>query len=276
MPDSTPDDPPDLNAQTREAWNRNATFWDEYMGEEGNDFQRLLVWEQTERLLAVRAGERVLDMGCGNGNFARRLAARGARMVGVDFAEAMIELAKSYPEAEGSDITYAVVDATDSNQLASLGEEPFDAAVANMALMDISDIGPLLRFLAKALRPGGRFLFSVSHPLVGTAHTLLREQVEVEGERREVYSIKVTDYLGRAPAPGLAITGQPRPHICFDRTLSDLLGECFETGLVMDALEEPVFPGDWSPDGGDSEQSERFRRFPPTLVVRLRRPEGGG
>ena len=48
------------------------------MGDEGNDFQRLLVWEPTERMLDIRQGELVLDVASGNGNFSRRLAARGA------------------------------------------------------------------------------------------------------------------------------------------------------------------------------------------------------
>lgn len=80
------EDPKGLNERTRDAWNRNAAFWDQWMGDEGNDFQRLLVWEPTERMLDIQSGERVLDVACGNGNFSRRLAARGARVVGIDFA----------------------------------------------------------------------------------------------------------------------------------------------------------------------------------------------
>ena len=266
------DDPEGLNARTRAAWERNAAFWDEWMGETGNDFQRLLVWEPTERLLDIKPGERVLDVACGNGNFARRLAARGARVVGVDFAEGMIERARAYPEIPEGGIEYAVVDATNREELARLAGEPFDAAVANMALMDIADIGPLLEFRARNLRPGGRFVFSVTHPLTGTGHTALRERTDDETGSPEVYSIKVTDYLGRAPQAGVAIHDQPVPHIYFDRPLSDLLGQCFAAGLVQDALEEPVFPKDWSPVGGEGAWTEHFRRFPPVLVARLRRP----
>jgi SAM-dependent methyltransferase len=188
----------------------------------------------------------------------------------------MIERARSYPEVDRGEIAYALLDVTHPEELATLAGEPFDAAVANMALMDIADIGPLLDFLAGNLRPGGRFVFSMSHPLFGTSHTLLQEQIDVDGESHEVLSIKVTEYLDRAPAPGDAIAGQPVPHIYFDRSLQDLLGECFRAGLVMDALEEPVFPKELSPEGGSSELTDHFRRFPPALVVRLRRPGGGG
>jgi 2-polyprenyl-3-methyl-5-hydroxy-6-metoxy-1,4-benzoquinol methylase len=74
------------NEATRQAWNRNAAFWDERMGE-GNDFVEVLLWPATERLLGLRPGERVLDVACGNGLTSRRLAALRAAVVAFDFAE---------------------------------------------------------------------------------------------------------------------------------------------------------------------------------------------
>ena len=62
------------NEETRQAWNENAAFWDQRMGE-GNDFVEVLVWPATERLLDLKVGERVLDIACGNGLTSRRLAA---------------------------------------------------------------------------------------------------------------------------------------------------------------------------------------------------------
>ncbi len=124
------------------------------MGDQGNDFQRLLVWEPTERMLDIQSGERVLAVARGNGNFSRGSAARGARVVGIEFAEAMIERARSYPEVARGEIAYALLDVIDPEEPATLSGEPFEAAVANMALMDISDITPLLDFLARNLRPG--------------------------------------------------------------------------------------------------------------------------
>ena len=50
------DDAGDVNERTRAAWERNAGFWDEWMGDAGNDFQRLLVWAPAERLLGRGIG----------------------------------------------------------------------------------------------------------------------------------------------------------------------------------------------------------------------------
>ncbi len=69
------------NESARSAWNQNAAFWDERMGG-GNEFVEVLIWPATERLLALRPGERVLDIACGNGLSSRRLAAMGGKVFG--------------------------------------------------------------------------------------------------------------------------------------------------------------------------------------------------
>src|SRR5215470_12051115 len=74
---------PELNEAVREIWDRNADFWNERMGD-GNEFHRVLIGPAQERLLDLRPGESVLDIGCGNGQFTRRLAQLGARVLAFD------------------------------------------------------------------------------------------------------------------------------------------------------------------------------------------------
>jgi hypothetical protein len=52
------------NTQAKDAWDRNAEFWNERMGE-GNDFFNILLWPAVERLLKPQPGERLLDVACG-------------------------------------------------------------------------------------------------------------------------------------------------------------------------------------------------------------------
>jgi 2-polyprenyl-3-methyl-5-hydroxy-6-metoxy-1,4-benzoquinol methylase len=68
------------NEETRDAWEQNAAYWDERIGE-GNDFVEVLIWPAVQRLLELQPGECVLDAACGNGLYARRLAALGADVV---------------------------------------------------------------------------------------------------------------------------------------------------------------------------------------------------
>ncbi len=81
------------NEDAKDAWNQNAKFWDERMGE-GNDFVEVIIWPVTERLLALKPGERVLDIACGNGLNSRRMAAIKAEVVAFDFSDQMIARAQ--------------------------------------------------------------------------------------------------------------------------------------------------------------------------------------
>jgi len=259
------------NEETRRAWNENAAFWDQRMGE-GNDFFEVLVWPATERLLAPRAGEQVLDIACGNGLTCRRLAAIGAEVVGLDFAEAMIEHARARTTEHTERITYLVRDATDEAALLALGTGRFDAALCNMALFDMAEIEPLFRALRRLLRPGGRFVFSVLHPCFNSPHIAqVAEQEDREGELVTTYAVKVFNYITPTIVHGLAMRGQPRPQLIFHRPMQVLLGAAFDAGFVLDGLEERAFPPEHVIAGKDPlAWNGHFAEIPPVLVARVR------
>jgi ubiquinone/menaquinone biosynthesis C-methylase UbiE len=123
---------------------------------EGNQFQRVLVGPASERLLQVQPGQVILEIACGNGVFSRRLASLGAWVVATDFSATFLDLARARTVEHPERIEYRLVDATDESQLLALGERRVDAAVCNMALMDMAAIEPLMRALARLLKPGGR------------------------------------------------------------------------------------------------------------------------
>lgn len=264
------------NEETREAWNQNAAFWDERMGE-GNDFVEVLTWPATERLLAVRPGERILDIACGNGLTSRRLAALGAEVVAFDFAAEMIAHAvqRTTQYADGrtspARIQYLALDATDEAALLALGEGQFDAALCSMALFDMAEIEPLLHALSRLLRAGGRFVFSVIHPCFNSPHVVqVGEQEDREGQIVTVYSVKVSGYITPTVKHGAAIRGQPRPQLYFHRPLQVLFGACFAAGFVLDGLEERAFPPEHPVGRNPLAWSGKFSEIPPVLVARLR------
>ena len=98
-------------------------------------------------LLAPQAGERIVDIGCGDGVLTERIVAVGATVVGVDGSPEMVEAAK----ARGIDAH--IVDA----QALPFGPE-FDAAFSNAALHWMLDKGAVARGVFAALKPDGRFV----------------------------------------------------------------------------------------------------------------------
>src|SRR5689334_21254612 len=140
----------DHNAQAIQAWETNAAFWDEKMGE-GNSFFNLLLWPAVEKLLSPAPGERLLDIACGNGLTSRLLTSANARVTAFHGSAAMVAVAKQRPGAD--EIDYRVLDCTDRQALLALGAGGYDGALCNMALMDIADIDPLMSALSVVLKP---------------------------------------------------------------------------------------------------------------------------
>lgn len=254
-------------AESRKAWEANAAYWDENFGE-GNIYSEQLIVPATERLLAPRSGEFVLDVACGNGAFARRMAELGARVLAIDFTPEMVERARERTRTDR--IEYRLVDATDEAALLSLGRGRFDAVVCTMAIMDMAAIAPLARAVSGLLRRPGRFVFSLLHPCFNNTSTqrfIEDDTTTGGGERRR--GVKLSRYLTPGSRPGNFMSGQPEPHLYFERPLHELLGTFFAAGLVMDGIGEPAFRPP-APEASGPLSWKRMHEIPPILVVRLR------
>jgi ubiquinone/menaquinone biosynthesis C-methylase UbiE len=195
----------DLNDEVRSAWDQLASFCDERM-QAGRTWQNRLIQPAVEGLLLLRSGERVLEIACGNGEFARRMKELDLHVLATDFNENMLERAR----AHGGDIDYLPADATDEGALLALGEPgSFDAVVSNMAIMDMESIEPMVAAAARLLGPNGRFVFSTLHPSFNSGDVRPMVELDLDSGVTEVYSVNVTAY-GRAFArKGVALPDQP-------------------------------------------------------------------
>ncbi len=102
----------------------------------------------------------VLDMGCGAGELSRWLVDGGAKSaVGMDVSERMLAEAEQQPRES---LTYIHSSAED----ASFESDPFDLVVSVLMLHYIEDIRTLLERIYTWLRPGGRFVFCMEHPVM--------------------------------------------------------------------------------------------------------------
>jgi SAM-dependent methyltransferase len=99
------------------------------------------------RLLQPVIGERILDLGCGDGSLTREFVSAGAIPIGVDVNATLIDLAKR----RGVDARV-----TDATRLTFQRE--FDAVFSNAALHYMLPMGEVARGVARALVPGGRFV----------------------------------------------------------------------------------------------------------------------
>lgn len=110
------------------------------------------VWNYGQSLVGVldpQPGQRVLDLGCGTGELTEEIARKGAHVTGVDYAASMIDAARS----RFGQLDFRVEDAA-----ALPFEAEFDAVFSNAALHWVKDAPAAAAGIARALRPGGRFV----------------------------------------------------------------------------------------------------------------------
>lgn len=263
-----PADTKTLNQEAQAIWNQLATFWDGRMGE-GNQFHKFLVEPTAERLLALQPGEQVLEIACGTGLFTRHMAELGVRVTATDFSAGMLDPARARTGTYAEQIDFRLVDATDQAQLLSLGEQRFDAAVCNMALMDMAEIAPLAQAMPRLLRQGGRFVFTTMYPCFNSnSPAFVLEETDQGGELVDNYSIKLARYRRAFHVRGVGILGQPVAQYYFHRSLTDLLTPWCQAGFALDALEEPTF--DERATSSRALSWANFRDIPPVLAARLR------
>lgn len=260
---------PEHADENREIWNINAHWWDNRIGD-GNDFQTLLIEPATERLLEVSTGDVILDIACGAGRFARRMAELGAHVVAFDHSSKFIERAHEHAAKKGATVEYHVLDAAEDGTLLSLGAHRFDKSVCTMALMDMPEINPLLSSLAKMLKPGGMFVFSITHPCFNSATIqYFAEMYEGDSGRHITHTgVKVSSYLTPFAKKSEGIIGQPQPQYYYHRPIHVLFGACFAVGFVLDGIEEPGLPEQEKPRAGV--QWNDMPEIPPVMVVRMK------
>lgn len=106
------------------------------------------------------AGRHILDVGCGSGPLSAALRDRGAIMSGFDLSSAMIELAR---RRLGENVDLRVADLAEPLPYA---DAAFDDVMASLVLHYLQDWTEPLAELRRVLKPGGRLILSVNHPIV--------------------------------------------------------------------------------------------------------------
>jgi SAM-dependent methyltransferase len=140
-------------------WNALADGWSEWV--HFNENRRFVLDPAHLEQIGDISGKRVLDAGCGEGRFARMLSERGAKVTAIDFSPRMIEIATGIEKKSPLGIDYMVADMTD---LSRFTDSSFDNAVAYLSIIDVPDYERALTEIARVLRPGGTFQFSLVHP----------------------------------------------------------------------------------------------------------------
>ena len=149
-------------------------------------------------LLRPTAGERILDIGCGDGTLTQKIVAAGASVIGVDASEEMVAAAR----ARGIDARFI-----DAEQLPF--EREFDAVFSNAALHWVRDHDAMLAGVRRALKPRGRFVAEFGgHGNIAAIQVAIRSVLAHHGWATNIHRFYATpaEYAARMQTHGLTAT----------------------------------------------------------------------
>lgn len=208
-------------------WDTAAEGWTDFV-RTGKDYYRdSLNNPATFKLIGSVKGKTVLDIACGEGYNSRILARKGAKVTGIDNSRKLIGLAEAEERREPLGIRYCRMNA---NRLTGMSDRFFDLTTCFMALHDITDYTGAVAEVARVLKDGGRFVFSIPHPCF--------EKLTVNGVRIDA----ADTYFKRIKYPiewNMKRLTKQFKTISFHRTLTDYSCVLAKNGLLISRLVEP-------------------------------------
>lgn len=154
---STSDDATRVLDRMRAVWSERAAEWDARSEQNRVAPDRPADLDRTVAALNLKPGSRLLDAGCGSGQFALEMAARGAIVIGVDLSPAMIERARTHGAERQIEVEWRVGDLTTLPD----PDHHYDAIMARASLQFVPNPWPALQEFGRVLRPGGRLYASI-------------------------------------------------------------------------------------------------------------------
>jgi SAM-dependent methyltransferase len=253
--------PAESVAANRTWWDADADSYHAAHGDFLGDAE--FVWcpenlhEDEAGLLGDVAGRQVLEVGCGSAPCSRWLAARGASVIATDLSAGMLRHARLAASRTGIAVPLVQADAG----ALPFADAAFDLACSAFgAVPFVSDSGQVMREVARVLRPGGRWVFAVTHPM----RWIFPDDPGPNG------LMVHQSYFDRSPYVEVAADGTPT-YVEHHRTMGDRIREIVGAGLVLVDVVEPEWPdgherewGQWSPLRG--------RLFPGTAIYCCRKP----
>ena len=230
--------------EREEVVNRTATD-QENVSRPNNSLEKPILLE----LLGEVAGKHVLDLGCGYGNFGLELLEAGcASYVGLESSTRMVQVGEKTFQGRSGRIVHTRIEDWD------YPSEQFDLVVSRLALHYVADLGRVFRNAYRSLKPTGRIIFSILHPVITSSD----KSRELSARR---YDWIVDNYF-RSGSRSVRLHGGFVEQ--FHRPLEEIYGDLQEAGFIVDHLRESK---PWPENFADEALYERRSRIPLFLFL---------
>jgi len=237
-------------------------IWDEMAPHYQKRYGKALMFYEREfhlKLFGNVKGKKMLDLGCGGGQVSVFFAKQGAIVTGVDFSENQIDFAKKLAKKKGVEISFIHADI---ENLSIFGDSIYDFVNSSHTIHYIKNLQHLFEEVFRVLMPGGKFVFSVSHPLNHIVDSKDGRLVIT----RSYFSNEKYRWHWEFPEKELKY-----PAYLFIRRVSDYFRYLTNAGFVVEDLLEPKTDLDKSSPWYSGEESEE-EMIPGALILGARKP----
>jgi len=212
------------------SWGEVAHWYDTLLEKDDDTYQAKVILPNLVRAMDLKKGERVLDLACGQGFFARVFHAAGAEVSGVDIGAPLIALAKKQSSPE---VRYFVHSAED---LSIFPDASFEKIALVLAIQNIDAPHKVFKECMRVLKPSGKLFLVLNHP----AFRIPKTSAWGYDELAKTQYRRIDRYLSESKAdidmnpgrPGTAMT------VSFHRPLQYYFKTLANAGFVVARLEE--------------------------------------
>jgi len=226
-----------------------------------NDYRNDYLMPRMFAMLGNVEGKAILDLGCGEGGYARELTRRGARVIGVDGSGRLIAVARQRAQADALNSQFVHTNASALNGIES---NRFDLVVAAMSLMDVEDYEGAIREIYRVLCSGGELVMSITHPCFSAP---VSGWIRDRADGLQVFA--VDRYFERVSWNSMITAAFRSPVLRRHRPLEDYMLAPIRHGMSLREFGEPSVTSE------ELQRSHRFgklARIPYFLFMRWQKP----
>jgi SAM-dependent methyltransferase len=256
-----------MSFDSKTTWDACGAAFDRYTSTE-DSYSENIERPVIESLLGDLSNTSALDLGCGSGTYATRLAARGAQVVGVDLSATMLRLARDRARTSGVALELLVADIARPLPFSSA---QFDLVFTATVLHYVEDLRSAMHEIARVMRPQARLIASVLHPM-GTARFPVHLSNDASVDGWEARARWPSRYFGatqrsiETPWLGFGNVSHEGHRLdCFHHTVSDYFAAMQSAGLRVAELREPCPPAAFA--AKNAERYEEAMSMPLYLII---------